>query len=242
MSQEDTINVIIVDDEALSRKVIRDFVEQTTFLHLVGEAEDAQQATELLQKNSIDCLLLDIEMPGMNGLELINITRHLPEVIIVTSNREYAVEAFDYDVTDFLVKPVNYARFFKGIQKVRERIRLRQNNQAEGGQRDTLDSSIFVKSDGKLNKVNLKNILYVEAYGDYVVINTLKERYTVHTTMKLMEKKLDDHNFMRVHRSYIVKLDEIQSIDEGIIVVNDKLVPLGKSYKERLMEKLNLLS
>ena len=230
------MNCIIIDDEEMSRNAMKHLVAQIPFLNLCGVCNDVKEAQGLLNNSQIDLMLLDVEMPDINGLDFIKGLKKHPLTILATSNKEYAIEAFEYNVIDYLVKPISLDRFFKAIAKAKE---IFDNSQ------QTLDSLnkeyVFIKSNGTLIKIAIKDILWLEALGDYVTINTAEKKYTIHSTMKSIEKKLPPQVFVRVHRSFIVSLDNISSIDDHTIIINKQLIPIGAIYKENLTKKLNLL-
>lgn len=226
---------LIVDDDALSREIIQDLVEQTPDLTLVKSCESAMEAFNVLKDESIDLVFLDVEMPEMSGIELIKNVDVLPQVILVTSHTEYALESYEYNVTDFIAKPLQPARFLKAIEKAKKM------HQMEEAPASTSASTIFIKTDSRLVQVDTRNILFIEALGNYVNIYTDKGRYTILSTMKEIEKKLGPPEFARVHRSYIVRIDKIDLIEDNLIAINDKQINIGKVYKEELTKQLNML-
>lgn len=229
------MNCMIVDDEEMSRSVIKHFVEQTNSLTLVNVCSDAIEAANLLQQSPIDVLFLDIEMPQMSGMDLVKSLHVKPQIIFITSRIDYAVEAFEYNVTDYLVKPISYARFLKAVNKAQENFDAQQPIQLHA-------KDLYIKADSKIVKVNLKDLLYVEALADYVMIYTTQgNRYIVHSTMKGVEKKLNSGEFIRVHRSYIVNIDKIDAIEDLSIIINKKFIPIGASFKDNFIRKLNIL-
>ena len=232
-------NCIIVDDDPASIKVIEHLVQQNQQLTLIGNAKDAMEATAYLQNNQIDIVLLDIEMPGMSGLDFINTLREKPEIILVTSQKDYAIQAFEYEVTDYLLKPVSFQRFLKAINRATANITQKYQSETNNHQQES-SSTIFVKEKNQFSRLDKDEILFVEAYGDYVNIYTSNQKYTIHSTMKNMEKKLDDNNFMRVHRSYIVNLDKIETFDETLVFIQRNMIPIGGSFKDKLIKRLNL--
>ncbi len=228
------MNCIIVDDDAVSRTVLEHFVRQTQFLHLVHSFADAIAAANLLMTDKVDLIFLDIQMPEMSGMEFIKNLMTNPQIVLITSHEDYAIEAFEYDVTDYLVKPISAARFLKAALKAKERFNKEQSQPPS-------NKYIFVKVDSRLVKLNTMEIFWVEALGDYMVIKTAKETLTTHATMKSIESKLSNHEFIRVHRSFIVRLDKIAYIEDNAIVILDKVIPLGKAHKDELTKRLNLL-
>jgi DNA-binding LytR/AlgR family response regulator len=178
-------------------------------------------------------VFLDVEMPKMSGLELIQSLEVLPQIVLITGHPEYALESYEYNVTDFLVKPVSVPRFLKAVEKARK-VLLGGGDNARAG-------SIFIKTDSRLVQLSVENILYVEALGNYVIVYTDKGRHTVLSTMKDIEKKLSTADFIRVHRSYIVRVDKIDSIEDNFIQIRDKQISIGKVYKDQLLKSLNLL-
>ncbi len=226
------MNCIIVDDDELSRAALRKCIERTDYLNLVTECKDAVEAQKIIRDNQIDLMFLDVEMPEMSGIDFIKNVEIACQVIIVSSKKEYAVDAFEYNVTDYLLKPVQYARFLKAVEKARQ---IYENVQSEGTR------TLLIKQDSKLVKLDLENIYYIEAFSDYVNIYTKTTRHTVLSTMKAIESKLPSSEFMRVHRSYIVRLDKISTIEENTIVLNDKLIPVSRSNKDGLVRRLNIL-
>lgn len=229
------MNCIVVDDEEFSRDVIKHFVNKTDTLELVAECESAGDAFTVLKKNDIDIVFLDVEMPEMSGLDLVKALDDMPQIILVTSRPNYAVEAFEYSITDFLVKPVNYARFLKAVSKAEN------NLKAASVTVENKTDEVFVKTDSKMVKLKFSEIIFIEALSDYVIINTPKRKYIIHSTMKGLEKKLPEKEFSRVHRSYIVNMLKIESIEDSHVLVPGKALPIGASYKSKFMKKLNLL-
>lgn len=227
------INCIIVDDEEMSRATIEHFVTQTEKLNLIGLCSSAVEAANFLKDQEIDLIFLDIEMPQMSGLELIKALDKSPQIILVTSKKEYAVEAFEYNVVDYLVKPVDYSRFLQAVNKITKPGEVVSNQ----GNKD----EIFIKSDSKIVKLNYSSILYIEALADYAIIQLGNTRHIIHSTMKSLEQRLPEESFIRVHRSYIVNISKIDSIEDMNIVIGDANIPVGASYREKFMKKINML-
>lgn len=227
-------NCLIVDDDAMTRKIIQNLVEETDGLQLVDVCSSAIEAANILRKEQVDLLLLDVEMPEMSGLELLESLKVKPHVILITSKEEYAISAFELDVLDYIVKPVSYPRFLKAVQKVIE-------SPAQGEPVTTAPGKLFVKVDHSLVGLDLEEIIMVEAMADYVRIYTEGKRYTVYSSMKGVVSKLPEGMFMRVHRSYIVNLSKIDSIEDNTVVIGGNLVPVGVTYQKVLMSRLNTL-
>lgn len=230
------MNCIIVDDEEMSRNALKHLVSQVDYLNLIGICSSATEALNLLNNNKIDLMLLDIEMPDMSGIELIKSLKNPPLTILTTSNKEYALEAFEYSIVDYIIKPISLDRFFKAIAKAKEIFENSPQNM------DFSSSEyVFIKSNGVLVKINLKDILWIEALGDYLTINTGDKKYTIHSTMRTMESKLPSNKFIRVHRSFIIAIDNISSIEDNVVVIGKKLIPVGAVYKDNLKKRLNFL-
>lgn len=230
---------ILIDDDAMSLKVLEDYIEKTNFLEVTQSFSNAVDAINYLKDgNSADLIFLDIEMPEMTGFEFLNTITHPPQIIIVSSREKYALDAFEYDITDYLLKPLNYARFFKAANKALENM---------DKQNLDLDSkAVFIKTGGSLINIKYTDILWVEALENYVVINAKDEKYTIHFTMKAIENQLPPTIFKRVHRSYIINIKEIHSIEDNTISLKledgMKAIPIGKSFKEKLMNEINLMN
>jgi DNA-binding LytR/AlgR family response regulator len=225
---------VIVDDNEVARNAIQHCVEKTPFLTLVGTYTNPIEALEGLKKEPADLLLLDVEMPEMSGIDFLKTFKDIPQVVLITSKTEYAVEAFDFNVTDYIVKPVQYPRFLKAVTKARD---MHESLKKESSESEEL----FIKVDSRLVRINIKDIDVIEALADYVHIFVNKERYTVLSTMKAIEDKLPQKDFCRVHRSYIVRLDKIREIDDHTIVMANQNIPVSRNLKDQLMKALNKL-
>ena len=228
---------IVVDDDDIQRELIAAYISEIEDLELVGSYEKATKALKKLEEEEVDLLFLDIEMPTMSGLDLLATLKYKPQVILITSHEKYAVSAFDFDVTDFLVKPAEFPRFLKAVTKARERFKESAPiSKAQSG-----DYDMFVKDGTDLVKINTRDILFVNALSDYVKIVTPNKEYAILYTMKNLQDKLPGSMFMRVHRSYIVRLDKIEKIADHIIEIGKHLIPVSKSYRDDLYVRLNLL-
>lgn len=229
------LKCLIVDDDPMNLKIIESFVDQTDFLAKVGTCSDAIAASNLLKNEKVDLIFLDVEMPQMSGLELIESLQEKPLVVLITSKEKYAVDAFDLEVTDYVVKPVTYPRFLKAANRA-----LEQAKKPAESPENNNPESLFVKVDSRFINIDFKDIKLVEAREDYVTIHTDQKRYTIYSTMKKLEKKLPE-NFMRVHRSYIVNLNRVEAIEDNLLAIEKHLIPVGGTYRERLMTRLNML-
>lgn len=231
------MNCIIVDDDTVARLDLENKIRQISFLNLIGSCSSAAEATKTLINQQIDLMILDVMMPEMNGLELMKaLEAERPQVILVSSSKEFAAEAFDFDVTDFLVKPISGERFFRAIAKAR---RL---HEGRTGVSSHDDNYVFIKVNTRLVKIDIRDILFVEALADYVTINTSTNKYTIHSTMKGMESALPEKYFIRAHNSYIIRLDRISEIEDNCVIIGQKLIPISRSKMGGLMQKLKLLT
>ncbi len=226
---------LVVDDDKLSRGILEDLISDTSSLELVASCDDPIKAFNIIKESKIDLLFLDIEMPKMDGISMLKALSPLPQVILVTSHDEYAVESYEYDVTDFVKKPISTARFLKAVEKANKRFNT------DASLFTTKGETIFIKSDSKLVQINTHKIFWIEALGNYMRVITEDGKYTILSTMKDVANKLPSDEFVRVHRSFIVRLDKIESIEDNYIVINNNQINIGKAYKEGLSGKLNLL-
>lgn len=224
----------IVEDDTVARLMIENLAEKTNQLIVKGSFGSGQEAAAWLSANRVDLLFLDIEMPDLSGFALFKSLPVKPEVIVISGSTEYAVQAFELSVTDYLVKPVkDYARFLAAVNKVIAR------KKSQGSQPE--DQNLFIKIDSLLTKINLDSILWVEAFGDYVRIQTPEKLYTVYSSLKKIEAKLDPAKFVRVHRSYIVNISKITNIDPNNLEINKKIIPISGTYKDDLLNRINIL-
>jgi DNA-binding LytR/AlgR family response regulator len=228
---------LIIDDNKIARTTMKQLASQVKDIQIAGECINAMEAYNFLQDTSVDLLFLDIEMPGMSGIEL---TKHLgnkrPSIIFTTSKKEYAVEAFELNVADYIVKPVTTARFIQAVDKARELI---QSNTEEFKLKD--EEFIFIRDSNIVRRLKLDDILFAEALGDYVKLYTAQKFYAIHTTLKAVEERLPALQFLRVHRSYIVALNKIDTIQEGTLIINGKPVPVADAYRSALNKRMNIL-
>ena len=229
------INCLIIDDDAVSANLIKHFIQSTEGLSFLEAITNPVEAANFIRKNagSIDLIFLDVEMPEMTGLELLDTFKELPPVILITSKEKYAARAFEYQVLHYLVKPVEYGKFLKAMERVFELFRERQPQQLD---------YIFIKSEGLLNKVNHKEIHYCEALGDYVKLHTKDKVHTINSTMKNLEDKLrTSPQFIRIHRSFIINLNCLENFDNDTAIVAGKIIPIGNKFRAGLQERLNII-
>ena len=231
------MDCLIIDDNKMARIAMMQLSSQVEELHVVGECSSAMEAYNLMQSQPVDVLFLDIEMPEMSGLEL---TRHLgnnrPIIIFTTSKKEYAVDAFELNVADYIVKPVMMPRFLQAVERASE---IYNSNQVEVSIEEK--EFVFIRDNGILKRLLIEDIHFMEAMGDYVKVFTQQKFHAIHTTLKTVEEKLPSNKFLRVHRSYIVALNKIDKIEEGVIVINNKTVPVADAYRSSLNKRLNIL-
>ena len=231
------MNILIVDDNKIARTTMKHLASQVKDLELVGECANAIDAHNLLREQPVDLILLDIEMPGMTGLELTkNLGSKKPIIIFTTSKKEYAAEAFELNVADYIVKPVTPARFIQAIDKARE-IVLSNTEEVK------MDNNefIFIRDSNIVRRLKLNDILFAEAMGDYVKLYTPQKFFAIHTTLKAVEERLPASKFIRVHRSYIVAITKIDTVLDGSLIINNKPVPVADAYRAALNKRMNIL-
>jgi Response regulator of the LytR/AlgR family len=224
----------------MSCKILEGYVAKSASLNLIGIFDDSVTARNILTKRrDIDLIILDIEMPEMNGFDFIGSLDFPPNIIIVSSAEQYALKAFDFNVVDYLLKPVSYGRFCKAIDKtIRYFARKEQTNMG--------DEEIFIKKGSSLVKLKLKDIIFIEALENYVTLNTRDDKFTIHFTMKAIENQLPSGIFIRVHRSFIINKSMIQTIKENTLDLNVgevmKSIPVGKSFRDTLLNDINVMA
>ena len=234
------MNCIVVDDSQIARETLKSLIEQFSFLTLVKECKNPVEAFNYLKSNPVDLVFLDVEMPGMSGIELVKNLEKRPIVILITSKQDYAVEAFELNVADYIVKPVTLPRFTMAVSKAKElfdnKDQIVEANEKEKGY-------IFVRCNSILTKIQLNDIIYVQALGDYVNIYTMEKdkRFTIHCTLRSMEEKLPGNKFYRLHRSYLVSLDHIDTVEDNTAYVGKNFLPIGEQFKKELLKKINLV-
>jgi len=226
------INCIIIDDEPLARKGLKEYIADVDFLHLAGEFENPVTATSLLATGEVQLLFLDIQMPKITGLEFFKTLNPAPPVIFTTAYPQYALEGFEVNALDYLVKPISFDRFLKAAMKAREFYEIREKNNTAG------DAHFYIKSDSKLVRINYDDILFVEALQNYVTIHTTEHKYITYLTFKAVEDYLPGDKFIKVHKSYIVAASRIDSIEGNEIRISGHYIPISRNLKDEVLEKL----
>lgn len=227
------INCLIVEDEPLAAELLKSYIAKVPDLALASHCDSAVDAFGVLQRQPIQLMFLDIQMPRLTGIELLKTLPHPPPVILTTAYREYAVESYDYDVLDYLVKPIQFDRFLKAIGKFYQRQTALAP--AAAAQADSFEQAyLFFRVDREQQKIWLKDIDYIEGLGDYVKIFTAGSPIVTYERLSYLEEKLPEEHFVRVHKSYIICTDKMQSFSGSTVKVAGKYIPVGRMYKERL--------
>ncbi|QHL86543.1 response regulator [Nibribacter ruber] len=235
------ITCLAVDDEPLALDLMRSYIAKVPFLSLIKTCSSALEAMTVLQEQPVDLLFLDIEMPDLTGIQFLQLLSHKPAVIFTTAYPQYALDGFSLDAVDYLLKPIPFDRFLKAVNKVHERAQLVQQKTAPVPMSGSLtavtenEDFIFVKADYKTVRVNLKDILWIEGLKDYVIIHIPTRKIITLLSMGKIMEKLPDQEFSRVHKSYIVSLPHIESIEKSRIKIKDQDIPIGDSYREEFM-------
>jgi len=232
---------IIVDDEPLARELMRNHVEKLDNFEIVAECADAMKAMEALRKFQVDLMFMDIQMPQITGIDFLRTLKNPPQVIITTAYREYAIEGFDLDVLDYLLKPITFERFLKAVNKyflVSQKTINAAHPVVNGNQHS--EAFIYVKENKRIVKLLLNEILYIEGLSEYVKIYTDDKKIVTKTSMTSMEEKLSDSDFVRIHKSYIVSLPKIEAFTSSSIEVSGKELPIGRSFKNKVMGTLQI--
>jgi len=234
------IRCLIVDDEPLALHILEDYISKIPFLQLVKATTNPIEALTLVQEKLVDLVFLDVQMPELTGIQFLRIANGKAKVILTTAYPQYALEGYELDVIDYLLKPIAFDRFFKSVQKAQGVLQPAAapiqpelvQQQFQQPQNDFLSDFIFVKTEHKIQKVYLNDILFIEGLKDYISIFTPAERIITLQNMKKMEDALPEKNFIRVHKSYIVSINKIDSIERSRIFIGDKVIPVGDTYRE----------
>lgn len=223
------IKYIIVDDETASHDNIKEYANNLSYLSFQKSCYNAFEALEYLNKHSIDLIFLDINMPKLSGLEFLKTLSNQPKIIITTAYKEFALEGYELNIDDYLLKPFNFSRFVKSVSKVSDA--LANKSMSIQNSENTVDTKIFIKEDKKYYQIKLKDIVFIQAYGNYVKINMVDRMIISHQTLTSFTHNLPENQFIRVHKSFIISIDKIELIEGNRIHIRDHKIPIGKMYK-----------
>ena len=229
------LKCIIVDDEPVARRVLQEFVEEIDYLELMGQAENPLKAIQLLNDKEIDIIFLDINMPKINGIDFLKSLNTNANIIMTTAYPEYAVEAYGLDVLDYLVKPISFDRFLKACNKAKEMKALKGKT---GIQPNKTNDHFFIKCDNQIEKVFYSDLVYAEAMLNYVMLHTNSKKMMVYVTIKSLEEQLPDDIFIKVHKSFIVNITKIKSIEGNILDIGNKKITISQSLREKVINEI----
>lgn len=238
---EPRLRCLIVDDEPLALDILENYIQRVPSLQLVRRCANALEAYDFLQAESVDLIFLDIHMPELTGIDFLKALSRRPQVVFTTAYSNYALEGFNLDVTDYLIKPIAFDRFLKAVDKA---VKLRAGSEPSAGPRPSAEGpspaapgedGVFVKADGRMVKIRFEDVLYVESMKDYVQIHTAERRVVTHHTMKGMDKALPGERFLRIHRSFIVAVDRIEAVDGNQVLIGGRWLPVGANHRDDLM-------
>ena len=230
------LKVVIVDDEPLALEGLSNYVREVDFLNLVGTGENPIELMNLLGETSVDLIFLDIQMPKMNGIDYLKIAKNPPMVILTTAYPSYAIEGYRFNVLDYLLKPILFDRFIQAANKAKDYQQLKLKPTTSS--KETAENYFFVKCDHKYEKICFDDILYIQGMQNYVAIYTTKGKYITHLTLKAIENDLHSQLFVRVHKSYIIAVDKVESIESRAIKIQSKSIPLSRNYRESVLKNV----
>ena len=233
-----TINCIVIDDEPLARKGLKEYIDEVDFLKLAGEFDAPLKAVDLMNKGDIHLIFLDIQMPKITGLDFVKTIQHPLPVIFTTAYPQYAWEGFEVNALDYLVKPISFERFLKAALKAKEYYEVRQRNIARETDHPVATDYFFIKADSKLIKIFFDDILFIEALQNYVVIHTRDRKFITYLTFRSVEEYLPVDSFAKSHKSYIVSLSKIQSVEGNEIHIVGHRIPISRNEKDQFMDRL----
>jgi len=228
------ISALIIDDEPLARNIIKEYSRNIPALNIMGECADAVEASQYLQQNHIDLIFLDINMPKISGIDFLHNLVHPPMVILTTAYSEYALEGYELNIIDYLKKPFSFERFFKAYLKAENYSQIRKNYQTDV-ETNNQKQFIFLKSDKKNIKINISEICFIEGLGDYIKVYTSAQKFISNLSMKKIIDCLPHEKFLRIHKSYIVAIDKIESLEGNLVKINNSKLPVGNNYKNDLL-------
>ena len=226
------INCLVVDDEPIARKGIMEHIQQIDFLHAVAECKNAIEAASWLKKTPVDLIFLDIQMPKLTGIDFLRNLQNTPLVIFTTAYPEYAIEGFELDVLDYLLKPISFARFMKAVNKAQDFL-LKSKTGSNNN-----EDYFFIKVNQKLEKIKLYDVLYVEGMSNYIILHTKQKKHIAYLTFKGIEEKLPPRQFIRIHKSFLVSINAIQSIDTDEVILENTALPISKTYRDEVLKKI----
>lgn len=239
------IKTLIVDDEPLAQDILEVYVGKLPDMELVGKCRNALEAFQQVSKGEVDLLLLDINMPEITGMDFLKTLKNPPKVVFTTAYSEFALESYELNAVDYLLKPISFDRFMKAVAKVKDAMSVPNGMAVKQGETHAIENMIFVKTEGKLVRIDLAQLWFVEGLKDYVKLWTAQGKIIVHSTMKNFEDNLSQYrNFLRVHKSYIVNMEFISEIDGNTIRVKDQSITIGSTYRDdvfRLFDTYKLL-
>lgn len=234
------LNCIIIDDEATATAITEQHCSKLDHLNIVATFDNALDAIKYVNTHHVDLIFLDIHMPELTGFDFIDSLNNPPNIILTTSDANFALDAFEYAcIVDYLVKPIKLPRFIKAVTKIKEA--SKPKIEKENTETSEVSNDLFVNIDRRLVKINIPDIYLIEAKGDYINIKTETKNHIVHTTMKKIEEKLPKTLFLKVHRSYIINVQKIIDIEDNSVLIKKDVVPVSRSNRPELMRKLNLL-
>lgn len=233
------INCVIIDDEPLAREGIANYVQEIDFLHLIETCENPVELIKLLDQHRIDLIFLDIQMPKINGIDFLKMMQNPPMVIITTAFPSYALEGFQLNVLDYLLKPITFDRFFKSANKAKDYYQLiNRTSSPDLTKTDNTSDYFFIKCGSKYEKIHFDDILYVEGMQNYITIYTRKGKYVTLLYLKNLEQNLDSKSFIRVHKSYIVSIHKIDSIQGNEIFIQSHRIPISRNYRDQVIQQV----
>lgn len=232
------LKCVIIDDEPLARECITNYVREVDFLQLAGTGSNPLELTKLLDEQDIDLVFLDIQMPVINGIEFLKMAQDPPMVIITTAYPSYALEGFQLDVLDYLVKPITFSRFFKAVSKAKDYHQLLVKSSTTDPAKTEAPDYFFIKCDYKYERIYINEILYIQAMQNYITIHTIKGKYITLLYLKSIEQNLDPQSFIRVHKSYIVSIPKIESIENNEIIIQSFRIPISRNYHADVLERV----